>query len=332
MAEDLKFRALKTVPSSWEPNTFYALLTNTENEYVDCYITSKAGIPKQVGNKEFILSVINNNTPGSAFSIDNVFNENSSNALTNSVITQEINNIYDEIAEPPIYQQPTVNINLPYYIAEVGKDINSFYIQTVFNQNDAGSINNFKVYKEGQLIVDNDTPTQDINTVEDSFIVQNKNYLYKTEIGYEEGPVKNNSIGNPAPSGKINAGTVSNTVIFKGRHRIFFGSQSSLPSVTQDYRNYTSSTITPQSQGNVLYVGTTSFQFLLNSTENFIAFPDYVDISNFKAEIPSTGEDLTSNFNTYNAQIRDLQDVNVNYKVLSMTSNQSNNLTLKINI
>jgi hypothetical protein len=64
-------------------------------------------------------------------------------------------------------------------------------------------------------------------------------YKFKIEFNYEQGPVKNDSSGQPSPSGQIAAGTISTEVSFVTQRRSFWGTPGSIPTNSAGVRALT---------------------------------------------------------------------------------------------
>lgn len=101
---------------------------------------------------------------------------------------------------PPTYVAPTLSINLANQTLEVGTN-NTRTIQSTFIQNDAGA-------KISDKIIKNTIQVSSTNTYIETGVVVLGATTYRGETTYGQGPIKNNSIGIPDPTGRIQSGTV----------------------------------------------------------------------------------------------------------------------------
>lgn len=127
-------------------------------------------------------------------------------------------------AAPATYNGPTLSISSsPAGTFEVGEILN-ISIDSNFNQNDAGAINGISVKRDNVQIGASDPYT-------DSGVQMTKTAKsYSATASYAQGPVKNDSLGEPYPAGRIAAGSVnSNTISYVGFYKIFYGAVSAIP-------------------------------------------------------------------------------------------------------
>ncbi len=122
-------------------------------------------------------------------------------------------------ASPAVYIAPQVGISASPSIRsfEVGTEID-VVIDTSFVQNDAGAVSAIAIKKDGLTVGTSEPYT------EEGLIIGNSDIKYKAAYTYAQGPIKNNTLGEPDPSGRISAGTLeTNEIIFSGFRNAFIG-------------------------------------------------------------------------------------------------------------
>src|SRR5215831_8421305 len=87
-------------------------------------------------------------------------------------------------------------------------------------QNDAGPIEQYRLLKGGTTIYTGPIPIPHT----DALFQLVANVTYQGAADYAEGPIKNDSDGNPYPTGRIPAGTITSpAVVYEAQRRAFFG-------------------------------------------------------------------------------------------------------------
>ena len=120
----------------------------------------------------------------------------------------------------PTYVEPTMTLVSNVKLVEKGVATNITLTPT-FTKNDAGAINGYKVYRDGGVI-ENQTATT-ANAYTDSGNVFNASTVYKYEIAYNAGADKANNVGDLDPVGKIEAGSIFETVTIKPVNPTYIG-------------------------------------------------------------------------------------------------------------
>lgn len=140
----------------------------------------------------------------------------------------------------PTYTAPTVTIagNPAPGSIEIGAILSIIFSRT-FVQNDAGSLTASRLYKDSVQISAGfpytDTGVQVVSTP----------IVYNAQVDYAQGPIKNNNMGMPDPTGRIEAGTIgSNSLSYVGLRKSFYGSPASTPVSSADVRAMSDSTFT----------------------------------------------------------------------------------------
>lgn len=108
-------------------------------------------------------------------------------------------------ATPPTYMQPSLAETITptdgvYY--EICRQI-AVAIALNFNQNDAGAAQGYTISKNGAVVANA------ANWTENLAPAAAQNFVYQGSVTFAIGPVKNDSDGNPYPTGQIQAGTIN---------------------------------------------------------------------------------------------------------------------------
>lgn len=134
-------------------------------------------------------------------------------------------------ASPAVYTSPTISLSGSNFstgnkTTEVGTS-ESIILSPVFNQNNAGDANQFVLDKNSSpLFTDTTSPIPDAS-YPDSFTAAEGSIIYNGDLSHDQGPVLNDSLGDPDPTGQIAAGTItSNNVTYNIVYPWFFGVSS----------------------------------------------------------------------------------------------------------
>lgn len=184
---------------------------------------------------------------------------------------------------PPTYLTPTASLSSTPGTGniEIGTVLN-ILLDATFNQRNGGQSTGLSLKKNGAQI-----STTDLFT-DENVLINEVAKKYTVTYTYEDGPVLNNNIGTPDPTGKILAGsTTSAEVIFLGYRRGFYGCSTSGtdydPTTSVGIRSLPGSTFNP-SKGTKFTIN-----IPLGATEVIFAYPasigavdsvKYVEFSN----------------------------------------------------
>lgn len=138
---------------------------------------------------------------------------------------------------PPAYGVPTLSLgSVPSpTTTEVGT-ILSPLLSISYSQNNGGATSATRLKKNGSTISPSFPYTD--STIQLTLAT----ITYVAELDYDQGPILNDNMGMPDPTGRINAGTaVSNQIIFLGKRQAFYGSPASTPGSSAAIRALTSS-------------------------------------------------------------------------------------------
>ena len=147
---------------------------------------------------------------------------------------------------PPSYVKPALLLTgtQPLF-HEIGAYIEP-ELNPVWIKNDGGVFEEYRLYKDGTEIYSN--PVNEYEYT-DSIFQLVSNVIYNAQVDYGQGPVKDNSEGEPDPDGRIEAGTsVSNNVIYMPQRKAFFGQldDDDLPDTSDFIRGLSSSVLNPE--------------------------------------------------------------------------------------
>ena len=150
-------------------------------------------------------------------------------------------------AEAGKHRKPTLSVNINGYGSqdvEVGTtfEANNLVVNTSYNNNPpsgttgAGELTNFGVTFRGESLVDFENNSEVVSSVPYPDIVQvNEGTLYaQARAAYEEGPIPNDTLGNPDPDNRCPAGTVSASASITGRRRMFTGTSTTGEAIAYD--------------------------------------------------------------------------------------------------
>lgn len=138
----------------------------------------------------------------------------------------------------PSYAQPTVTLaksgsGTAAGSYEAGTSITPVLTAT-FNKNDAGDLTKLAILK-GNEEVGFDVSSPYTYTGE-AIVLGDETVTFKARVTYNDGPVKNNNLGQPDATGQIKAGTKDSSVIsFVGQRNLFWGTGvGELPALNSD--------------------------------------------------------------------------------------------------
>lgn len=150
-----------------------------------------------------------------------------------SDLTKVLTQLVQKVS-PPTYTYPTGHILIsPASIQEVGTTLN-FILKPRFTQNDGGPMGEVTLY-DGAILLNTQTNLADYSY--QNQVVGLGNRTFKEIIQYEQGPIKNDNFGNPAPSGRVPAGSVVATNTVVGGYYNFYGPFVNVPTDGQDIRD-----------------------------------------------------------------------------------------------
>lgn len=142
---------------------------------------------------------------------------------------------------PAQYLNPQLSLSIvesnPRLSDEVGTTY-SYNFKYEFTKNDAGEPISFSFFRDGTpLSAGNYVPSW-VFGVTDTYEIAPD--VYKAQVSYGQGNVKQNSIGTPSPDGVIQAGTIdSNLVTIRGYYNSWYGSVASDPLNSASVRTLT---------------------------------------------------------------------------------------------
>jgi len=138
------------------------------------------------------------------------------------------------ITEPvsPVYLMPSGTLlsnPVSNNTTEVGTSL-AVSLSGSFTQNDAGALSLYELLKNGTVISNSQL---EIDNIAAPLVPIN----YQARFTYLQGPIKNNNLGQPDPTGRVQAGVVSSQQItFRGYYRMFFGPVTDPPTNSTEVR------------------------------------------------------------------------------------------------
>jgi len=152
---------------------------------------------------------------------------------------------------PPTYTSPTLSVayGSPTVVTtyEVGDTISSFTITPTFNANDSGGSTGFVYFKDASNLGTGSSK------VVSSFQINSSTTL-QVSAGYSQGAIKNDNLGNPYPTGRINAGSTTSTATLNVLYPYFWGKSNTLPtaaSIASDIQNGLANKVLASASGTV---------------------------------------------------------------------------------
>jgi len=158
--------------------------------------------------------------------------------LSGTNLTTFVNNLIRETVSPT-YTEPTIVLSSTntIYSYEIGETI-SIPLLSSFTQNNAGSLNGYSVRRNGVQI-------STLGNYTDIIQMNGVGYNYQTRVSYNTGPILNDSMGNPDPTGQIIGGyKFSNTLTYKGYRKVFYGTNVE-PTSSSQVRDLTDFLLNP---------------------------------------------------------------------------------------
>jgi hypothetical protein len=161
-------------------------------------------------------------------------------------------------AEPPVYHAPLLSLagsNPAAGNIEIGTSI-SPTLTPSFNQRNGGAATQRRIIRGGAVV--NTSPT--VTAFTDTQFQLLTATTYSAAVDFGQGEILNDSLGDPDPDGRIEAGTVTSAnVTYTPVRRAFFGALSSpdVPITSDDVRALPQNTLNP-ANGTQLHANITS--------------------------------------------------------------------------
>jgi hypothetical protein len=202
-------------------------------------------------------------------------------AATESVYNVLSNMLRKVIA--PVYNAPAYTISTATALTQETGTAVTASVASVFSQNHAGTLTNFQLLRDATSISSGSslvTPVSVPVTFGDTAI------QVRGIIDYGQGPVLNNSVGDPDDTGRIAAGSItSNILTFTGRRAFFSGSTTTavLPSNSALVRALPQKTLNPVNGGTYTVnaaSGARAVSFAYPATLNNVSLVSYVESGN----------------------------------------------------
>ena len=142
---------------------------------------------------------------------------------------QSIDSSYVDLGDSIVYTDPSLNLTLDKQSLtfEIGS-IENIALTSSFITNDAGDVVSRNIKRES-TVISNDLSQNVVYDIDYGITIQEQ-IQYSTEVTYSMGPIKNNSIGEPFPYGRIKAGSIIDYAYIYGKNKVFAGVSSSFQS------------------------------------------------------------------------------------------------------
>lgn len=129
---------------------------------------------------------------------------------------------------PATYTAPRIGIFPSSQTLEAG----SFVAPTIsasYTQNDAGNLVNFKIMRSinGASSVLLDKGIMESLKIDQFQVTEEENVQFTTRVTYADGPIKLDNLGEQSPEGRIMSGSISATMGYTPKRKLFYGSLSS---------------------------------------------------------------------------------------------------------
>ena len=219
---------------------------------------------------------------------------------------------------PPTYTVPTADFGSATTSTaniEIG-ETKTISLVGKYNKNDGGSATAHKMYKGA-------TKVADANTFSESVTFGTNSISYGYEVDYEAGPVKNDNLGNPSPTGQINGGTTNRaSITYTPNYKIFYGVAG--PGVT-DFRTLP----------NWAWKGTTALTIATGTTlkDFYIVVPSDKSVTSV-IDVESSNNEILPQFAETTVSVNDAGGTGRSYKLYKWSAGSAypTNHTLKITI
>ena len=149
---------------------------------------------------------------------------------------------------PPTYSTPSFSMTPSNQSVESGTLVNPT-VNGTFTKRDAGDVTEYKLVRlyngNSETVLTKATIEQYMQpeiTVEDG-----GNLKFTGTVNYAQGPVKNDNLGLPYPTGQIKAGTLSQTITYTGQRKAFYGrdNQSEAAAESSEIRSLPQNVLNP---------------------------------------------------------------------------------------
>ena len=144
---------------------------------------------------------------------------------------------------PPVYVQAVLSLAGSQPLEREIGEIISPTLTPTWNQNDGGELSQYRLSKGGTVVY-----TGALAIMDEQQSQLTTNVTYQAAADYGEGPVKNDSDGNPFPEGRIPAGTrTSNPVTYTPQRKAFYGvlTSEARPETSDEIRSLSGELLNP---------------------------------------------------------------------------------------
>ena len=236
---------------------------------------------------------------------------------------------------PASYTKPTVSIANNGGSAsgdvEAGTSITP-KLRATFNKNDAGDLTKLEVLKGGQSVGNGAETPYDYSG--EAIVIGDETITFTAKATYNEGPIKNNNLGQQSPDGHITAGSVtSGNYSINGRRNMFYGTGvGNAPELnSNEIRKLANKKLNPTQGYSFTMNVATGQQYII------IAYRDNLRDLNKVHYVEGNDPNLAKNFVKSTLQVADArggENGMVGYKcfVLQLSTPAKANMTLNITV
>ena len=210
--------------------------------------------------------------------------------------TDNILKIMEIIDEPPTYVRPTVSLSISKTIIE--HNISTSIVLTPnFNQNDAGSLQNYVLRRDNQILYEGSLQAY-TDTIE---LIHNDTATYTATVTYADGIIKNTSLGVAYPNTSIKAGNTSSSASIRAYAPSYYGVINNSTITVSDIPNLTK--VINTSRSNTMLLSLTQQRVVFMYPRSFGNISSIKDSNNFEYINSYTLSTMTYNNVEYNVYI-----------------------------
>lgn len=242
-------------------------------------------------------------------SVDDTIQQGSTNPVENDAV-YELQQLVNSLATPPTYNAPQSTLNDVSQTYEVGES-SAISLSADWNQNDAGAATAFRITKDGVIIANDTAPFTHIDNITSAV---RDELTYRSQVDFQQGPIKQNNLGLDDDTGRISAGTdVSGARTVKFRFKTFYGSAAAKPTSQADIEALAND-VYDEDTNFTLSTGTTNTKF-------YVAVEESV-FNGASISAQDTTNNVSLNYNYDSTISRTLADGTVvNYRLYALENN-----------
>lgn len=141
------------------------------------------------------------------------------NIAEGTAITTILKKLFQK-QEPPVYAKPTLGLSGDGTTPVECGTVQSLKLTPTFTQKDGGALTGYTLKRGEETLIDGDSSASAYT--DEDVTIPDGSITYTATATYGQGPVKNDNLGQPYPTGQIQAGSVSATKTYQGRRHCFW--------------------------------------------------------------------------------------------------------------